>query len=482
MYESYNGEQKILLENDEWRMTTEGGEIKLNKATHLLGRREWDWYENACNGKTFQKRNLTFSVCDFGSEFTCSSGSCIAMGNRCDGINDCLDGSDEEQCTSIDIPNSYEKIYAPQENIGSKEGLHVYTAVTIETINIIDMKNMLMGVTINVGMRWKDLRLSYRNLVPGVPNLVSDDDSRKLWQPLDLTVHENAIVGRIRTDGNRIVSVFSNTTEPTTNIYSSYEDLIIRGEESWVNITQRFRIDYTCIYDLAKYPFDHQQCKFIMSIRTTPHRGVSLLGNDSAVAYTGRKTMGQFQIINATFNTRKSGENYTANLDQNTFIFTLNMKRLHRDAVARLMVPSFAVWLLAYLTLFINVEDFTNRNRISITLLLSLITLFASVSLREDFPTTAYFKYIDIWFMWYLINLFLIITAHIFLAKFLDLSTRNGTGVQSYSIAVEEKEETEDVNVKKQAMPIIRWINRASLLVCPIAMLLFNLVYFYMTV
>ena len=153
------------------------------------------------------------------------------------------------------------------------------------------------------------------------------------------------------------------------------------------------------------------------------------------------------------------------------------MKRNHRDAVMRLMFPSLFLWIIAYFTLFIRVDDFTNRNRICITLLLALITLFGSVSMREDFPTTTYFKYVDIWFMWYLWNLFMIISVHILLAMCVDSATKDGIKVRPLSMEYDMGEEA----LKEQAMSKIKCINRAAQIVFPGVMVIFNYVYFCMT-
>ena len=81
--------------------------------------------------------------------------------------------------------------------------------------------------------------------------------------------------------------------------------------------------------------------------------------------------------------------------------------------------------MLVNLTLFLDIEDFTNRNRISVTALLCLTTLFGSLSIREDFPKTTEFKYVDLWFLWYLSNTFLINCYHVFIDKLSRFSNMN---------------------------------------------------------
>ena len=70
-------------------------------------------------------------------------------------------------------------------------------------------------------------------------------------------------------------------------------------------------------------------------------------------------------------------------------------------------------WLLAYLTLYFNIDDINNRSRTSVTVLLVVVSLLSSV--KDDFPKTTYFKYVDLWFFWFVVNIFVIISVHIIL-------------------------------------------------------------------
>ena len=89
------------------------------------------------------------------------------------------------------------------------------------------------------------------------------------------------------------------------------------------------------------------------------------------------------------------------------------MRRDYKDQLLTLFGPTVLFWFLAYLTLYFNIDDINNRSRTSVTVLLVIVSLLSSV--KEDFPKTTYFKHVDLWFFWYVVNIFVIISVHIIL-------------------------------------------------------------------
>ena len=78
-----------------------------------------------------------------------------------------------------------------------------------------------------------------------------------------------------------------------------------------------------------------------------------------------------------------------------------------------IFIPTFLLWFVSYMTLYVSLHDFGNRCKISVSILLILVSLLGAS--RNDFPKTTYFKFIDLWFFWYILNIFLIILHHIML-------------------------------------------------------------------
>ena len=101
-------------------------------------------------------------------EFACRIfGYCVPMHKRCNGNQDCLDGSDESECTIMTLQEGYDKKYPAAKNIT--------VTISMEIKDILDIKELEMQykVYLRVKLMWYDSRISFRNLKP------SKDDTEK---------------------------------------------------------------------------------------------------------------------------------------------------------------------------------------------------------------------------------------------------------------------------------------------------------------
>ena len=96
-------------------------------------------------------------------------------------------------------------------------------------------------------------------------------------------------------------------------------------------------------------------------------------------------------------------------------MITIHMIRLYANQVTLTFVPTLVLWLFGYITLFIepNGDGFSDRFMGAGTALLVIVTLLSAIN--ADLPKTSYVKYIDIWFMWHVISIFLMIAYHMIL-------------------------------------------------------------------
>ena len=148
-------------------------------------------------------------------------------------------------------------------------------------------------------------------------------------------------------------------------------------------------------------------------MKNTKHSNVYFSGNKSKVFYSGEKEILGFNLMNISIETKtwKQQKN-TSNWD-NTLTLSLELKRDFKDHLISIFFPELLLWFIAYITIFLKIYDISNRSRISVTILLVLVALIGSV--KDIIPHTPYFKYVDIWSIWYLSNIFLIVCFHIFM-------------------------------------------------------------------
>ena len=87
-------------------------------------------------------------------------------------------------------------------------------ACQVKVINIdqIDTVKMLVGLTIEIRLRWQDRRLTFTNILDE-ENKVADSQKKHLWLPMREIVHQNAVIGEIRKSAQERVPI-RNLTGP----------------------------------------------------------------------------------------------------------------------------------------------------------------------------------------------------------------------------------------------------------------------------
>ena len=461
--------------------------LLLDQSNQPVGRKNWFYF----NDKGNINENLCLSNCKLGEEFTCDSGECISMMKRCDRSFDCADTSDELFCDRLSLPLSYSKNNAPSILKGEIRETIIPTKCIVEKVDFIDTINTKIGLILTLKMSWNDSRLTFKNLHRRDKSTIPKEISKLIWLPLDKSVHVYAILGKILTDGNKLVQVHGKHQLPL-DLQNSREDYYYSGANNSLSMFQRFQVEYDCHFDLQTYPFDEQICRFGLDVKGKDDEKFILTNNDSeSIAYIGSKDVGDFEIVEVTDKETvcKKGIKETSNSASTPeFLLCIRVKRSHADQIVSIFCPSILFWLLAYFTLFLDIRDVANRSRTSVTLLLVYIALLQTV--KKDFPKTTYFKFIDIWFLWYVFNTFLISLYHIILPRILKRSmgrnvalieTKSNKKTQAWEDFMRNNGKLPEGNDQNTFIQRIEKLNFILILFLPLLMIFFNIVYFGFT-
>ena len=153
------------------------------KGKNPIGSKFWTSKKDGafCNEKSEHIAKLTFTQC-YPGKFTCDSGHCIPIEDRCNTAHNCKDHTDEENCENMKIKDGYVKEILPVSE--TQEPLIVYINVSINTYPVISTKNVRFTADFYLNLRWRDLRLTFWNLEHDfVKNGISQKNLGKMWQP-----------------------------------------------------------------------------------------------------------------------------------------------------------------------------------------------------------------------------------------------------------------------------------------------------------
>ena len=153
-----------------------------NATDYPIGSRGWDIRSPQFNGAV----TLNLNACDDEEEYNCADGTCVRIEDRCNGKNDCPDGSDEQNCTVIVVESSYIRDYPapPADGYNGKARSDIELKIDVMKVMDISEVDSEIGVQYELMMSWKDCRLTFWNLkAESYLNTVSSKDAVKVWYP-----------------------------------------------------------------------------------------------------------------------------------------------------------------------------------------------------------------------------------------------------------------------------------------------------------
>ena len=187
------------------------------------------------------------------------------MSKRCDGIFQCIDKSDEDECKLITINKQiYDKDYPPRKKEG--DALDVKVKFIIDAIQNVKELHMTFSSKLTLMLEWHDERILFSNLKKeDLTNLVGYDKASNIWIPplIFNNTQENKMVVLDKT-----ASLFVNKRgEPEMAALSLInEDYFYKGSDNILSYWIDYKLTYSCVFRLERYPFDTQTCQIEVCI------------------------------------------------------------------------------------------------------------------------------------------------------------------------------------------------------------------------
>ena len=389
-----------------WKITSpmsENVSIILNDKDHLpVGKKVWSLPKSSCNKGLDEERALLLTSCSAG-DFTCDNGQCIDIVDRCNGVPECQDLSDEKNCRLVNIdPEKYLKDKTPPSNSST-----LPVEVSSQIWAVLDIKEVghIMKLKFELSLRWFDRRLQYYNLKDDENmNALLYKETQKLWVPSVIFQNtESEVISKNDKKSRMIVLKKKSGTFNSDGLLNEDIDFY-EGGDNPIILSRVYDIEFLCDYKMQWYPFDTQTCYMEFRLKEGMASFVDLMPGTRE--YLGPKELTQYFV-------KRTGIEKYKKMGKKGVRVSITLGRRLLGVFLTVYFPTILLNLIGHSTNYFKAFFFEAVVTVNLTCMLVLTTMFINVS--NNLPKTSYIKMMDIWLIFNLLVPFVEICLHTYM-------------------------------------------------------------------